>query len=114
MMKRGVIGSVFENEGGLVFSNCLDDTISAAICQVFFHTFLLGITARAAGDSSAAGCVPAARTADDGAAVLYLFDGEGWSEERCEVAAEGGVLAVAVDGEVAYRVTLAGEVRLLE
>ena len=51
---------------------------------------------------------------EGGAAVLCLFDGEGWSEERCEVAAEGGVIAVAVDGEVAYRVTLAGEVPLLE
>ncbi|MBO7482663.1 MAG: InlB B-repeat-containing protein, partial [Kiritimatiellae bacterium] len=47
---------------------------------------------------------------DDGAAVLYLGDGEGWAEEKCEVEPDGDEIAVSIDGEEAYRVTFDGDV----
>jgi uncharacterized repeat protein (TIGR02543 family) len=50
---------------------------------------------------------------EGGAAVLYLFDGEGWSEELCEAAPDGDEVVIMIDGEPAYRITFTDTVPLL-
>ena len=49
---------------------------------------------------------------EDGA-VLYLGDGEGWVEEKCEAAPDGDEVVVTIGGEVAYRITFTDTVPLL-
>ena len=50
---------------------------------------------------------------DDGAAVLYLGDGEGWAEEKCEAAPDGDEIVITIADEPTYRITFAGDVPLL-
>ena len=49
---------------------------------------------------------------EDGA-VLYLGDGEGWAEERCEAAPDGDEVVITIAGEVAYRITFTADLPLL-
>ena len=49
---------------------------------------------------------------EDGA-VLYLGDGEGWAEEKCEAAPDGDEVVITIPGEVAYRITFTADIPLL-
>ena len=49
---------------------------------------------------------------EDGA-VLYLGDGEGWAEEKCEAAPDGDEVVVTIAGEPAYRITFTDTVPVL-